>query len=173
MWGVRTIIKLVVGNCGEKGGFVFLGVNTLNLDAKGRLAIPVKYRKELGAADGSGVVVTINPYERCLWLYPESEWQQVAQKVMRLPALKKQNKNLQRLLLGHASELELDGQGRILLSNGLREYAGMDKQVALVGQGRKFEIWNEQAWFSNREECLHDINQPESEMSEELANLAL
>jgi len=162
-----------VGNCGEKGVIVFLGVNTLNLDAKGRLAIPVKYRKELGASDGSGVVVTINPYERCLWLYPESEWQEVAQKVMRLPALKKHNKNLQRLLLGHASELELDGQGRILLSSGLREYADMDKQVALVGQGRKFEIWNEQAWFTKREEWLGDIDQPESEMSEELANLAL
>jgi len=152
---------------------VFLGANSLNLDAKGRLAVPVKYRKELGASDGSGVVVTINPYERCLWLYPEAEWQDVARKVMRLPALKRQNKNLQRLLLGHASELELDSQGRILLSNSLRAYAGMTKQVALVGQGSKFEIWDEQAWNENRETWLEDVDQPESEMSEELANLAL
>lgn len=152
---------------------MFLGVSTLSLDAKGRLAIPVKYRKELGASDGSAVVVTINPYERCLWLYPKSEWEEVAEKVIRLPALKKQNKNLQRLFLGHAIERDLDGQGRILLSTSLREYADMDKQVALVGQGRKFEIWNEQQWFTNREEWLGDIDQPESEMSEELANLAL
>ncbi len=167
------MIQIIVGNCGEKRGIVFLGVNTLNLDAKGRLAIPVKYREELGASDGSGVVVTINPYDRCLWLYPKSDWEEVAQKVMRLPALKKQNKKMQRLLLGHAMELNIDSQGRIRLHPNLRDYAGMDKQVALVGQGRKFEIWNEQKWFESREEWLDDIDQPESEMSEELATLEL
>ncbi|BAO43494.1 division/cell wall cluster transcriptional repressor MraZ [Thiolapillus brandeum] len=153
---------------------MFVGINTLNLDAKGRLAIPVRYRKELVGPEGAGVVVTVNPYERCLWLYPRNEWQEVARKVISLPDLKKQNKSLKRLLLGHASELDLDGQGRILLSASLREYAGMDKPVALVGQGNKFEIWAESAWLETRDDCLETVMPgDESDLSEDLVNLAL
>ncbi|HFC52879.1 MAG TPA: hypothetical protein ENJ43_00395, partial [Gammaproteobacteria bacterium] len=107
-WGFAPIIETQVGKSGEKGGIVFQGFNTLNLDAKGRLAIPVKCREALGASDGSGVVVTINPHERCLWLYPQHEWQEIAYKVSRLPALKKENKILKRLLLGYATELDMD-----------------------------------------------------------------
>jgi len=161
-----------VGNCGEKGGFVFLGVSTLSMDTKGRLAIPVKYRKEL-AAEGAGMVVTVNPHDRCLWLYPEREWQPIAQRVSRLPSLNRQNKNLQRLLIGYAEEVQLDGQGRILLSKSLRDYAGMSKQAALVGQGHKFEIWDADAWFQNQDEWLEEFRNPEAGLSEELANLAL
>ncbi len=161
-----------MGICGEKGGFVFLGVNTLSLDTKGRLAIPVKYRKELGA-DGSSLVVTVNPRDRCLWLYPEREWLPVVQKVSRLSSFKPEHKNLQRLLIGYAEEVQLDGQGRILLSKSLRDYAGMSKQVALVGQGFKFEIWDADAWFKGQEEWLEAFRNPESGLSEELANLAL
>jgi MraZ protein len=152
---------------------VFLGVNTLNLDTKGRLAIPVKYRERLMDNGASAIVVTINPQERCLWLYPEAEWQPIAQKVSRLPPLKRQNRQLQRLLLGHASELEMDGQGRVLLNNELREYASMDKRVALVGQGHKFELWSEERWTDSREDWLQEANQPESDLSDELQNLAL
>ncbi|WP_457675705.1 division/cell wall cluster transcriptional repressor MraZ [Thiolapillus sp.] len=153
---------------------MFLGSTNLNLDAKGRLAIPVKYRKDLVGPENSGVVVTVNPYERCLWLYPRDEWQEVARKVISLPDLKKQNKSLKRLLLGHASELELDSQGRILLSAGLRDYAGMSKPVALIGQGNKFEIWAEDAWLATRDDCLETVMPgDESELSEELASLAL
>ena len=97
----------------------------------------------------------------------------IAQKVSRLPPLKRQNRQLQRLLLGHASELEMDSQGRVLLNNELREYAGMDKRVALVGQGHKFELWSEESWTDSREGWLKEANQPESDLSEELQNLAL
>ncbi len=152
---------------------MFLGVNTLSLDAKGRLAIPVKYRKDLGAEDGSGVVVTVNPHDRCLWLYPEREWHPIAQKVARLPTFKPQNKVLQRLLIGYAEELKLDGQGRVLLGRALREYAGLGKQVALVGQGHKFEIWDAEAWTRNQDEWLEAFRDPEAGLSEELAELAL
>ena len=152
---------------------MFQGFNTLNLDAKGRLAIPVKCREALGASDGSGVVVTINPHERCLWLYPQHEWQEIAYKVSRLPALKKENKILKRLLLGYATELDMDGQGRILLAANLRQYAGMNKQVALVGQGNKFEIWDADVWSESQEDWLQEFSQPESSLSDELANLAL
>ena len=174
LWGVGPIIQIKVGNCGRKGVIVFLGINTLNLDAKGRLAIPVKYRKDLVGPEKSGVVVTVNPYERCLWLYPQNEWEEVARKVISLPDLKKQNKSLKRLLLGHASVLDLDGQGRILLSASLREYAGMEKAVALVGQGNKFEIWAEDAWLATRDDCLVSVMpDSEAELSDDLANLAL
>ncbi len=153
---------------------VFQGNSTLNLDAKGRLAIPVKLRKGLVGPENSPVVVTVNPYEHCLWLYPQSEWLEVARKVIALPDLKKQNKSLKRLLLGHASELELDGQGRILLSASLREYAGMKKTVVLVGQGNKFEIWAEDAWLATRDDCLVSVMpDSEAELSDDLANLAL
>lgn len=152
---------------------MFLGVNTLNLDTKGRLAIPVKYRERLMDNGASSIVITINPQERCLWLYPQAEWLPIAQKVSRLPPLKRQNRQLQRLLLGHASELEMDGQGRVLLNSELRDYAGMDKKIALVGQGHKFELWSEQSWTDSREDWLAEANQPESDLSEELQNLAL
>jgi len=146
----------------------------LNLDAKGRLAIPVRYRKDLVGSENASVVVTANPYERCLWLYPRDEWQEVARKVIALPDLKKQSKSLKRLLLGYASELELDGQGRILLGAALREYAGMDKPVALIGQGNKFEIWAEEAWLATRDDCLESVMPgDEADLSEELANLSL
>jgi len=152
---------------------VFLGVNTLSMDTKGRLAIPVKYRKDLGAADGSGVVVTVNPHDRCLWLYPEREWQPIAQKVSRLPSMERKVKNLQRLFIGYAEELKLDGQGRILLNKSLRDYAGMSKQVALVGQGHKFEIWDADAWNQGQDEWLEEFRDSAAELPTELANLAL
>lgn len=151
---------------------MFLGVNTLNLDAKGRMAIPAKHREGLAACCGSRVVTTINPRSGCLWLYPENEWREIARKVSRLPTLKRQNQLLQRLLLGHASEMDLDGQGRILLSNELRDYAQLGKRVALVGQGNKFEIWDEESWTDGREQWLSEARLPDSELSEELENMA-
>ena len=150
---------------------MFLGVSTLNLDAKGRMAIPAKHRDALVDCCASRVVVTINPREHCLWLYPENEWRDIARKLSRLPTLKRQNLVLQRLLLGHASQLEMDAQGRILLSPELREYAGLGKKVSLVGQGQKFEIWDEAAWNGSREGWLAEANDLGEELSDELAEM--
>jgi len=147
---------------------VFLGVNTLNLDAKGRMAIPAKHRDALSHAR---VVATVNPQEHCLWLYPEDEWREIARKLSRLPTMDRQNRLLQRLLLGHASELDMDAQGRILLSPELREYAGLGKKISLVGQGHKFEIWDEQAWAGSREDWLTEANDLGSELSEQLGEM--
>ncbi len=152
---------------------MFLGVNTLNLDAKGRLAVPVKHRQLLTDLAASRVVVTVNPREHCLWLYPENEWREIERKVSRLPTLKPQNQLLQRFLLGYASELEMDGQGRILLTSELREYAGMDKRVAIVGLGHKFEIWSEAAWVENREIWMAEANQADSALFEGLEDMML
>ncbi len=152
---------------------MFLGVSTLNLDAKGRMAIPAKYRDALADCCASRVVVTINPREHCLWLYPETEWAEIARKVARLPTLNRQNQILQRLLLGHASELEMDGQGRILLSAELRDYARLGKKVSLIGQGHKFEIWDAEGMLSEREGWLGEASLTDGEISGELSELRL
>jgi MraZ protein len=159
--------------CAIQGGKVFLGVTNLNLDAKGRLQVPAKHRERLRDISGSSLVVTINPTDRCLWLYPQAEWQDVEHKVARLPTLKGNNVKLQRLLLGNAQEVDMDSQGRILLSSDLRDYAGLEKRVSMVGQGRKFEIWSESAWLAMREEWLQQANEENSDLSEELQNLVL
>ena len=158
-----------MGKSGEKGGIVFIGTSALSLDAKGRLAIPVKYREALAGADGEGLVVTVAPEEPCLWLYPKEEWEPIAEKVARLPTFDRQNRNLQRLLFGRAEELKLDSQGRILLSKPLREYAGLQKRVALVGQVHRFEIWDADRW--NNGEWLEELS--DESLSESLASLSL
>ena len=152
---------------------MFLGVANLNLDSKGHMAIPAKYRERLQDSCASRLVVTINPREHCLWMYPENEWREIERKIAKLPTLKGPNLVMQRLLLGHASEVEMDGQGRILLSPELREYAGLEKRVAVVGEGHKFELWDEGQWISQREEWLRVAGDGESELSEELQNLVL
>lgn len=152
---------------------MFLGVSTLNLDAKGRMAIPAKYRDALAECCASRVVVTINPREHCLWLYPEAEWNDIARKVAQLPTLNRQNLVLQRLLLGHASELEMDGQGRILLSSELREYARLGKKISLIGQGHKFEIWDAGGMLSEREGWLDEASIADEDLSDELSELRL
>ena len=154
---------------------MFLGVSTLNLDAKGRLAVPAKHRETLAECCASRVVVTVNPdpENQCLWLYPENEWREVARKLSRLPSMNRANQAIQRLMLGHASELEFDGQGRILLSNELREFATLGKRVALVGQVHKFEIWDVDAWTGNREQWQAAMLSDDGGLSEELAGLTL
>lgn len=152
---------------------MFLGVNKLNLDSKGRLAVPVKYREQLSVSAMSNIIVTINPLEPCLWMYPESEWEKIASKLSDLGTMNKRNRTMQRLILGHASELDMDGQGRILLSAELREYAVMEKRVALVGEGKKFELWNEQHWMDGRAGWLIEASDSASDLSDQLGNLAL
>lgn len=154
---------------------MFVGVNTLNLDAKGRIAVPAKHRDPLADCCASRVVVTVNPIagERCLWLYPESEWRAVARTLSRLPTMDRQAQALRRLMIGFASELELDGQGRILLTNEQREFAGLDKRVVLVGQVQKFEIWDEQVWSDNQPQWQAAVMSEDGGLSEALEGITL
>lgn len=121
---------------------MFSGVSALNLDSKGRLAVPAKHR-ELLSADGSGrVMVTLNP-EGCLLIYPIPDWQPVYEQLRKLSGAQA---GIARVILGYAEELELDAAGRVLIPAALRTRAGLDKAVALVGQGSKFEVWDEARW---------------------------
>ncbi|HOP16625.1 MAG: division/cell wall cluster transcriptional repressor MraZ [Gammaproteobacteria bacterium] len=152
---------------------MFLGVSTLNVDAKGRIAIPAKHRDAFDRACASRVVVTISPKERCLWLYPENEWVELARKLSRLPNMNPKNQAIQRLMLGHASELELDGQGRILISPELRDFAGLGKRVSLVGQVHKFEIWDAESWGGVRDASLETVASADGYFSDELEGMSL
>lgn len=132
---------------------MFRGVNPINLDVKGRLAIPTKYRDRLRESCAGQLVVTVDR-DHCLLLYPLAAWEEIERQLVRLGNMNKQVRRLQRLLIGHASECEMDGNGRILMPPALREFAGLNKRVVLIGQGNKFELWDEQIWNDKREEWL-------------------
>jgi MraZ protein len=149
---------------------MFRGVSQLSLDTKGRIAIPLRYRDVLSERCQGQVVVTVDR-DGCLLLYPAPDWVRIEQALMSRPNINPQVRRLQRLLVGHATELELDMQGRLLLPTPLREFAGLDKRVLLVGQGNKFEIWDEVTWSRNRE--LWFGEEAENELSEALETLAL
>ena len=133
---------------------MFRGVAKFNLDAKGRMAIPAKFRKLLDVCCDGRLVVTIDHAEHCLQMYPISEWEKVEQKLVSLPSLDPKVRQLKRMLLGNATECEMDSHGRILLPPKLREFADLEKESIMSGQGNKFEIWNESAWNSLMDESL-------------------
>lgn len=132
---------------------MFRGVTNLNLDAKGRMAMPSRYRDRLLECCGGQLVVTVDR-DGCLLIYPLPEWERVEQDVADLPSMQKGVKEFKRLLLGYATELDLDAQGRILLPAPLRDVAKLDRHAVLAGQGNKFELWNEEAWIAQRDAWL-------------------
>jgi len=149
---------------------LFRGINPLSLDAKGRLSMPARYRQQVrDAADGQ-LILTVDR-DRCLLLYPLPVWEEVEQKLIQLSSVNARARALKRLLLGHAEECGMDGSGRILLPGPLREFANLDKRVVLVGQGNKFEIWNEPAWQDWREALLSSQGD-DSESSPDLDSLS-
>ncbi len=135
---------------------MFRGINAINIDGKGRIAVPTRYRDALLAEDAGSLVVTIDTEETCLLLYPVKEWQVIEINLQRLPSFNAQARRIQRLLIGHATDIELDTNGRLLLPLPLREHAKLDKRVVLIGQGNKFEIWDEDLWQSKRSQWLAD-----------------
>lgn len=149
--------------------FSLRGGSTVNLDTKGRLALPTRYRGQLEEGCGGQLVLTVHD-DGCLLLYPAPTWEEIERQLVRLPNQNKQTRRLQRMLLGHATETELDGNGRILIPPRLREFAKLDKRVELVGLGNKFEIWNEEAWAQSRNDWVED---DESVMPDALVNLTL
>lgn len=150
---------------------MFRGVQHINMDAKGRMAIPARQRDSLLEASEGRLVLTIDTQSRCLAVYPLPEWERVEQDVQALPALKPAIKRFQRLVLGYASDVELDASGRILVPPALRDYAGLEKKVVLVGQGRKLELWSEERWLAERDTAL--AAEADGELPEELMMLTL
>jgi MraZ protein len=151
---------------------IFRGVFSVKIDSKFRMNVPVRYRGDHGGL-GHGVVVTIDAVDRCLLLYPLSAWEEVEKHIEALPSFNKATRRVKRLLIGHAHDLEMDRQGRILLPSSLREYAELGSQVVLVGQGKKFEIWSQERWESQRQQWLGEIGQDDQITSADLDDLPL
>ena len=151
---------------------MFRGVQHINMDAKGRLAMPARQREPLLSQCAGQIVLTIDTQSSCLVIYPLPEWERIEGEIQKLPALKPAVKRFQRLMLGYATDLELDGQGRMLLPAPLREYAQLDKKLVLVGQGNKLELWSEALWLAERDQALMEPG-PEAALPDELMSLTL
>jgi MraZ protein len=123
------------------------------MDGKGRLAIPTKYRDALAARGDGRLVITADP-SRCLLLYAVTDWEPIYDRLMGLPSFDEKVRGLQRLIGGYADDVGMDGQGRILISPALRDFASLTRSVTLVGQGRKFEIWDSARWSEQSERAL-------------------
>lgn len=149
----------------------FRGINSINIDAKGRLAIPKRYRESISEASENQLIATIDLHSPCLLVYTLDEWEVIERKLMSLPNVDPQARLYQRLLLGHASEMEMDSQGRVLLPSLLREHAKLEKAAILLGQGNKFELWSQEAWDASRPKMLDTALS--NEISESLASLSL
>jgi MraZ protein len=124
---------------------VFRGVSELVLDAKGRVAIPARHRDGLAGDSGGRIVITAD-HGGCLLIYPQLTWEPIQAELMGLSSFDDRIRSIQRLLVGHADDVELDAAGRILVPPALRRFAGLDKRVVLVGQGQKLELWDEAKW---------------------------
>ena len=165
-----------MGDCGvnlPSEVYVFRVFTTLSIDSKGRLAVPSRYRDRLHVIADGELVLTLNPLDRSLWLYPLSEWEIIETKLAELSDFDKQSRRAKQMMRGYATDCRLDSQGRILLSQELREYASIDKQAVILGQGNKFEIWDEVSWMQQRDQWLNELGNEESEPSERLKKLSL
>jgi len=151
---------------------MFRGATKVTLDAKGRMAIPARYRDRIISRSDGHVICTIDQ-DHCLLIYPLPDWEDMERRLMKLPGTKPQIRRLQRIMVGHAAELELDAHGRILIPRELREFAGLDRQAMLLGQGVKFELWDETRWNERREEWLTGTSGDGLELPEELESLLI
>jgi MraZ protein len=151
---------------------MFRGINSVVLDAKGRIKLPMRHRQRLPTDTVPLVVVTIDPESPCLLLYPVQEWELIEEKLQALPSFNPAARRIQRLLIGHATDLELDNNGRILLPVLLRKYARLEKEIRVIGQGRKIELWGAQEWDEHCANWLTETIKP-GDLPDELQSLAL
>lgn len=150
----------------------FLSNTHINLDAKGRFAMPATYRMQLGRSEKSNWVVTTNS-DGCLWLYPMSGWEAIETKIRALPNTTEAMRNLQRSILGTAEVLDMDAQGRVRLPAFHRGFANLDKKIVLVGVGSKLEIWQEESWELRLKNIMSEELLNSKETAEVLSQLSL
>ncbi|NNK99426.1 MAG: division/cell wall cluster transcriptional repressor MraZ [Xanthomonadales bacterium] len=150
---------------------MFFGETAINLDAKGRLAIPMRYRESLAEQCDNRMVLTYSAFDSgSLWLQPEQTWERVRDEVMALPSFNPNHRALQRRLVGSATAVEPDGSGRILLPPSLRQVTGLEKRVVMLGMGNRFEIWNENTLNAKR---IEEESNMDEQASDEMASLVL
>ena len=152
---------------------MYRGTSAITLDSKSRITIPTKYREELLADCQGKMVCTIDIQHACLLLYPLPEWEEIELKLCNLSSMNPQERLFQQVILGNASDCEIDKSGRLLINGPLRQHAGLEKNVMLVGQLKKFEIWQDLAWRSQMQQGLNKIQSGEIELTERLLDLSL
>jgi MraZ protein len=150
---------------------MFRGANKLTLDAKGRMVMPTRYRERLQERCGGKLVITVDK-DQCLLIYPMPDWEEIERRLMRLPSFEPRARRLQRLMVGHATEQELDGHGRVLLPPNLREFGLLTRDAMLIGQGLHFELWDEARWNDRRNEWLAS-EEAATDLTAELEKLSL
>jgi len=150
---------------------MFRGATKITLDDKGRMVMPNRYREQIAQLAQGKLVVTVDK-DQCLLIYPLPEWEQIERKLMSLPSLNATAPRLQRLMVGHATDLPLDGHGRVLLPPELREFAKLGRHGMLIGQGNRFELWDEARWSERRDAWLANEDTP-TDLPSELESLSL
>lgn len=152
---------------------MFRGFHTVSIDDKGRMAIPSRFRQRLAADVDGQLVQTLNPLDRSLWIYPLNDWEQIETKLAALSEFDKQSRRTKQMMRGYACDCQMDSQGRILVPAELREYAQLQKQVVILGQGNKFEVWDQAGWEEQRDIWLTQIDDQDDEISESLKSISL
>ncbi len=136
---------------------MFKGISNLSIDIKGRASMPLRYRKDFCSKNKCKLVITADK-DKCLLIYTQNNWNIIEKKLSNLPSYNKEARFIKRLVIGHATESEIDSQGRFLIPNPLREYASIQKKIILLGQGSKFELWSENIWNKNMRSWLEREN---------------
>ena len=149
---------------------MFRGANSINLDSKGRIAIPAKYRQGIIESAASHMIITCDPYDNCLLLFALEHWETTESDLQSLSNSKPLHRRLKRIMLSHASEVDMDANGRLLIPNVLRERAKLQKEVMLIGQGKTFQLWDENHWHKLAEEDMSVMSSDELD-SDDLPDL--
>lgn len=135
---------------------MFQGATALNLDAKGRMAVPARHRDALTVASAGRLILTTHPH-RCLLLYPEPAWAPIREKILSAPSFDPRSAAAKRVLVGNARDEAMDGAGRLLIAPELRDFASLEKQVWLVGMGSHFEIWSDAGWKNQQDAAFEAL----------------
>jgi MraZ protein len=151
---------------------MFRGFSSVSMDNKGRLAVPSRFRERLEEIADGRLVQTLNPLDRALWVYPLPEWELIEAKLAGLSDFDRQSRRAKQMMRGYATDCQMDGQGRILIPHELRDYAALNRQAVVLGQGNKFEIWDQAAWEAQRDQWLSQVGD-EGDPSDTLKSLSL
>lgn len=152
---------------------MFRGTHTVSLDAKGRLAIPARFRDGLAQLESPDLVLTLNPWDRSLWLYPLAEWEVIEAKLAALSDYDRHSRRTKQILRGYATDCRCDAQGRVLLPQELRDLAALTKQAVMLGQGNKLELWDAAQWRAERDGWLSAVADDSGTPSTALDSLSL
>jgi MraZ protein len=152
---------------------MFRGASNITLDSKNRITMPTRYREELFELSEGKMVCTVDIAHPCLLLYPLCEWEDIELKLSALSTMNPNERMLQQVILGNASDCELDKSGRLLINGPLRQFANLEKNLTLVGQLNKFEIWNEAVWQQQLQNSITKIQSGGFELTERLQDFSL